>query len=257
MRSMKTTHERLQAGEFARRAGVTVRTLHHYDRLGLLSPEARSSAGYRLYGEDDLARLQQIAALKFLRLPLRRIKELLAQSPLDLRAALRLQRRVLIDHRRQLDAALKAIERAERAADGGQEGIDWRSLREIAEVLTMHENMEWVKRYYTDEQLAELAKRDDPAVRSKGERDWAQLITDVEGALALGEDPAGERGQALAARWSELIKAFTGGDPGIRSGLQKLYADRANWPATMKMPYSDEVGAFIANAAAARERGDG
>jgi hypothetical protein len=119
----------------------------------------------------------------------------------------------------------------------------------------MHENTEWVKRYYTDEQLADLAKRDDPAVRSKGERDWAQLIAEVEG--ALGEDPAGERGQALAARWSELIKAFTGGDPGIRSGLQNLYADRANWPATMKMPYSDEVGAFIAKAVAARDRDAG
>jgi DNA-binding transcriptional MerR regulator len=249
---MKTGQTRLQAGEFAKLAGVTVRTLHHYDRLGLLSPEGRSSAGYRLYGEDDLARLQQIAALKFLRLPLRRIKELLAQSPLDLRSALRLQRRVLADHRRQLDAALQAIERAENAASGDPEGIDWRSLRAISEVLTMHENTEWVKRYYTDEQLAELAKRDDPAVRSAGEHDWAQLIAEVEG--ALGEDPAGERGQALAARWSALIKAFTGGDPGIRSGLQNLYADRANWPATMKMPYSDEVGAFIAKAVAARDR---
>jgi DNA-binding transcriptional MerR regulator len=249
---MEATDDRLQAGEFAKRAGVTVRTLHHYDRVGLLSPQVRSSAGYRLYGDDDLARLQQIAALKFLGLPLRRIKELLAQSSLDVRAALRLQRRVLADYRRRVDAALQAIDRAERTANGDAEGLDWRSLREITEVLTMHENTEWVKRYYTDEQLAELVKRDDPHVRSQGERDWAQLIADVEGALE--EDPAGERGQALAARWSELIHAFTGGDAGIRGGLQKLYADRANWPATMKMPYSDAVGAFIAKAVSAREK---
>jgi DNA-binding transcriptional MerR regulator len=249
---MKVTNERLLAGAFAKLAGVTVRTLHHYDRLGLLSPQVRSSAGYRQYGEDDLARVQQIAALKFLGLPLRRIKELLAQSPPDLRAALRLQRQVLVDHRRRVDAALQAIDAADKAAAGDAEGFDWRSLGTIAEVLTMHENMEFVKRYYTDEQLAELSKRDTPDVRSQGERDWAQLIADVE--AALDEDPAGERSQALAARWSSLINAFTGGDAGIRSGLQNLYADRANWPATMTKPYSDEVGAFIAKAVSARER---
>ena len=252
---MKVTQERLQAGEFAKRAGVTVRTLHHYDRLGLLSPEGRSGAGYRLYGEDDLARLQHIAALKFLGVPLRRIKELLAQSPPDLRAALRVQRRVLTDYRRRLDAALQAIDRVERAASGGAEGLDWRSLRAISEALTMHENMEWVKQYYTDEQLADLARREDPDVRANGERDWALLMADVE--AALGEDPAGERGQALAARWADLIHAFTGGDAGIRSGLQKLYEDRANWPATMKIPYSDAVGAFIEKAMSARERRSG
>ena len=249
---MTDTKATLQAGEFAKLAGVTVRTLHHYDRLGLLSPGARNAAGYRLYGDGDLARLQHIAALKFLGLPLQRIKTLLAQSPPDLSATLRLQRRLLSDQRSQIDAALLAIERAERALAGGDGQPDRGSLRAILEVLTMHKNMEWVKKYYSDEQLADLAKRDIPETRSQAEGDWARLIADVEAALA--EDPAGERGQALAARWLDLIQAFTGGDPGIRSGLQKLYADRANWPETFEKPYSDEVGAFIARAVAARDR---
>ena len=67
-------------------------------------------------------------------------------------------------------------------------------------------------------------------------------------AVAAGEDPRGERGRALAARWSELIGAFTGGDPGIESSLSKLYADQASWPAAAKKPYSDEVAAWICNA---------
>src|ERR1022692_854095 len=136
--------ERLQAGEFAKRAGVTVRTLHHYDRVGLLKPGARSPAGYRLYGEDDVARLQHIAALKFLGVPLRRIKALLECSPLDLRETLRLQRRLLGDQRRRLDAALDAIERAEQASSEGARGPDWQSLRAVLEVLTVHKNSEWV-----------------------------------------------------------------------------------------------------------------
>jgi len=245
----------MQAGEFAKLTGVTVRTLHHYDRLGLLSPGSRSGAGYRLYGDADLARLQHIAALKFLGLPLQRIKALLAQSPPDLAATLVLQRRLLSEQRAAIDAALRAIERAAAELAGGEATAGRRSLRAILEVLTMHKNMEWVKKYYSAEQLADLATRDDPEARSQAEGDWTNLIADAES--ALGEDPAGERGQAIAARWSELIEAFTGGDPGIRSGLQKLYADRSNWPETFSMPYSEAVGAFIAKAVAARERDAG
>ena len=118
----------------------------------------------------------------------------------------------------------------------------------------MHKNMEWVKKYYSDEQLADLAKRDDPELRSQAERDWARLIADAE--AALGEDPAGEQAQAIATRWTDLVHAFTGGDPGIRNGLQNLFADRANWPANFEMPYSEAVWTFIAKAVAARKGTD-
>ena len=249
--AMAVMGERFLAGDFAKRAGVTVRTLHHYDRLGLLKPGSRSPAGYRLYGDEDLVRLQHIAALKFLGVPLRRIKSLLDRTPHDLRETLRLQRRLLGEQRSRLDAALMAIERAERAASEHAEGLDWQSLRAVVEVLTMHKNSEWVKQYYTDEQLADLSARDGAEVRAHGERDWAQLIADVE--ASLGEDPAGEHGRSLAVRWTSLINAFTGGDPGIRKSLQTLYQDTANWPSTVEMPYSVAVGDFIAKAVAARD----
>ena len=67
----------LQVGELARRTGLTVRTLHHYDAIGLLAPSARSEAGYRLYGPDDIARLHAIQALRLLGLPLAEIGGLL------------------------------------------------------------------------------------------------------------------------------------------------------------------------------------
>ena len=76
----------------------------------------------------------------------------------------------------------------------------------------------------------------------------------MEAAVAEGTDPASERAQALAVRWSELIKAFTGGDGEIQAGLNKLYADQANWPTTLPKPYSDEVGNFMCMAMGAREK---
>ena len=84
-----------QVGEVAGLTGVSVRTLHHYDRIGLLRPQQRTAAGYRLYGEQELLRLQQILTLRYLGFPLKRIGELLDRPDFDLAASLRVQERVL------------------------------------------------------------------------------------------------------------------------------------------------------------------
>ncbi len=242
-----------QAREFAELAGVTVRTLHHYDRLGLLKPSRYTEAGYRLYGERDFARLQQIVMLKFIGLSLKEIKELLNQRELDLQMTLRLQREVVEARRRHLDTVIQAIERAEHAMLTSNEP-DWETFKQIVEVINMQNDMEWMKKYYTEEQLAELAERGTPEVLERGQRDWAQLIKEVEGAVAEGLDPQSEKAQELAVRWSSLIEAFTGGNPAIRESLTRLYADRANWPSTFTKPYTDEVGTFLARAGAAGKK---
>jgi DNA-binding transcriptional MerR regulator len=239
-----------KASEFARLTGVTVRTLHHYDRVGLLKPSGRSVAGYRLYGEREFARLQQVLTLKFIGLPLKEIRELLGRGALDLAGVLKLQREILEARRGQLDAALRAVREAERVlARGG--GADWEAFKKITEVVTMQQNYEWVKRYYTEEQLADLARRGTPEVLERGQREWARLLADVDAAIAEGVDPASERAQELAARWSALIEEFTGGDPGILANLKRLYADQANWPDDFKQPFSDEAVGFLSRAKAA------
>ena len=251
---MTTTAASLfQAHEFARRAGVTVRTLHHYDRLGLLKPSRYTEAGYRLYGQRDFARLQQIVMLKFIGLPLKEIKELLDSRELDLQATLRLQREIVEQKRRHLDTVIQAIERAEQEMASSDEP-DWETFKQIIEVINMQNNMEWMKKYYTEEQLAELAERGTPEVLERGQRDWAALIKDVEAAISEGVDPQSDKAQALAARWSALIEAFTGGNPGIMESLTKLYADQANWPSTFRKPYSDEVGSFIHQAKMSKKK---
>ncbi|HYH85840.1 MAG TPA: MerR family transcriptional regulator [Pyrinomonadaceae bacterium] len=238
-----------QASEFAELTGVTVRTLHHYDRLGLLKPTGRTHAGYRLYGERDFARLQQVLTLKFIGLPLKEIKQLLNRKALDLAGVLGLQREILEAKRRQVESALQAVERAEVAvAKSG--GPDWEAFRKIVEVITMQQDYEWVKQYYTEEQLADLARRGTPEVLERGQREWQKLIAEVNEAVAEGVDPASERAQALAARWSALIEEFTGGDPGILENLKRLYTDQANRPDTFKNPYGDDAGAFICRAQA-------
>jgi DNA-binding transcriptional MerR regulator len=161
--------ERLyRASEFAKLAGVTVRTLHHYDRLGLLRPHGRTEAGYRLYGRRELERLQQIVTLKFIGLPLDRIGELLERGPRDLGTRLRFQREALEERRRQAELAVRAIVEAERVVAAGEDG--WDAFARIIEVIEIQKNMDWVNKYYTDEQLDELRRRGTPEVFAEGQR---------------------------------------------------------------------------------------
>jgi DNA-binding transcriptional MerR regulator len=105
-------------GEFAKLAGVTVRALHHYDRIGLLKPQ-RGTSGFRLYSLTDLERLEQIAALKFLGIPLKEIKLLLKRGPLTLVDSLHMQREALAEKRKLIDRAVVAIEAAEKVIQSG------------------------------------------------------------------------------------------------------------------------------------------
>src|ERR687894_592127 len=98
-----------RVGEVATLTRVSVRTLHHYDRIGLLRPALRSAAGYRMYGESDLLRLQQILTLRYLGFPLKRIGDLLGRADFDLVASLRVQRQALHDRIAELDRISAAI----------------------------------------------------------------------------------------------------------------------------------------------------
>lgn len=241
-----------RAQQFAELAGITVRTLHHYDRLGLLKPKRRTPAGYRLYEDRDLERLEQVVALKYLGMSLRQILSLLNGGPLGLNEALRMQRKLLLEKRQMLDRAIQAIGEAERAAPA-EAGT---ALRKIIEVIAMETNNDWMSKYQTEESQTKVEARKhlwSPQLQERVSRQWSELIADVE--AALGEDPAGEKGQALAARWKELVEGFTGGDPDVTASVGRVWADRANWPADMntKAPsIKPEVWAFVARAQAAR-----
>jgi MerR family transcriptional regulator, thiopeptide resistance regulator len=243
-----------RAHEFAELAGITVRTLHHYDRLGLLKPGRRTAAGYRLYEDRDLERLEQVVALKYLGMSLRQILSLLNGGPLGLQEALRMQRRLLLEKRQMLDRAIQAIGEAERTALApGETGA---ALRKIIEVIAMESNNDWMSKYHTEESKAKVEARKhlwSPELQERVSGQWNELIADVE--ATLGEDPAGEKGQALAARWKELVEGFTGGDPDITASVGRVWADRANWPADVntKAPaIKPEVWAFISRAQAAK-----
>ena len=235
-----------QVREFAELAGVTVKALHHYDRLGLLKPR-RTDAGYRMYAERDLERLEQIIALKFLGVPLKQIGAVLDRAALALPEALRLQCKALEEKQVLLARAIRAIRAAEEAIEPGKPA-DPAILKRIIEVIDMQNDIEVMKKYYSTEEAWEKRRR---YYEEGPSEEWQELYRDVR--AAIGEDPAGEKAQALADRWLKLsVRAWTG-DPDVQTDSTTAWMDREHWPPAIKRRIAEfhleEVVEFIQQAA--------
>ncbi|OMF30038.1 MerR family transcriptional regulator [Paenibacillus sp. FSL H8-0548] len=101
----------MKVKEVADLVGISVRTLHHYDEIGLLKPGEITEAGYRLYSDQELERLQQILFFRELDFPLKKIKEILSSPAFNKEEALQLQRRMLHSKQRQLEQMIRTIDR--------------------------------------------------------------------------------------------------------------------------------------------------
>lgn len=243
-----------KTGEFAELAGVTVRALHHYDRIGLLKPE-RNRSGARVYSLDDLERLEQIAALKFLGIPLKEIKYLLGSSKtLPLLESLDFQLQALAEKRRSIDRAVQAIELATKAIRSGQ-ATDASVLKKILETIDMQPQENSMRKYYSEQAWLDRAKlaKDTPAeVREQRSQLWRQLFAELEASLEL--DPACEAAQALTGRWLNLANAVTGNNDGIRDGGISAWKDHANWPRAQQDAFLSGFGLDTGDRTASMDR---
>jgi DNA-binding transcriptional MerR regulator len=195
--------------EFARLAGVTVRALQHYDRMGLLTP-ARSQAGSRVYLETDLQALVQIVALKSVGIPLRKIGALRANGPSALVETLGTQRRALERKQPVLDRVIFAVRNIEAVLNRGEEA-DPAVLRPLMDALRNGHGAQQVP------EDADVRRR--PSWTDL-KREWQVLLTDIENAPSA--DPTSPDMQALAARWERLMSLSTDGVPYTRDLARNL-----------------------------------
>jgi DNA-binding transcriptional MerR regulator len=213
----------LKTGELARQTGISVRTLHYYDEIGLLSPSHYTEAGHRLYAARDLARLQQIRSLQQLGWSLDEIRDCLSDPGFS---PLRVIGEQIARLKKQITLEQMLCERLEKLAgylNSAQE-ISGQEFLQTIEVMTMVENFS--ARYYTPEQLEKIRERGAQLGAERirqAEAEWPQLIAQVRAEMEKGTDPASEPVQQMAARWSELVNEFTGGDPGIAQSLGTMY----------------------------------
>jgi DNA-binding transcriptional MerR regulator len=239
--------------EFGALTGVSVRSLHHYDRLGLLKAR-RTPSGYRIYGQDDIAVLEQIVALKFIGISLQDIKRLLRGQRRDWTGVLAAQRIVLEEKRRRLDLAIAAVREAQ---SPDRHSLEAGGMKRIIEVINMQDQRdEWKKQYNALLQgKIDRLKAMSPEARQELRGQFAELCTEIQG--ALDEDPAGPRAQELTGRWLQLLQAFAPKgevDPQLLK-YQAAYLSDGEWPVDAPQPeppFGRPVWEFVAKALAAR-----
>jgi MerR family transcriptional regulator, thiopeptide resistance regulator len=219
----------VNVGEVAALAGVTVRTLHHYDRIGLLSPSDRSAAGYRRYAPADLDRLHRILVYRELGFPLEEVATLLDDPDADPAAHLRRQHRLLRDRLERTQAMVEAVEKEMEAQ---QMGIS----------LTPEERFELFGDGFSEEYQAEAEERwGDTEAWAQSQRrtsaytkeDWVRIKEEGEAierrfaeALQGGVPADSEQAMDLAEEHRQQIsRNFYDCPPAMHAGLGRMYVE--------------------------------
>jgi DNA-binding transcriptional MerR regulator len=192
-------------------AGVSVRTLHHYDRLGLLTPSVRTAAGYRLYGAHELYRLQQILFYKEMDLSLQEIADILDDPGFDVLQALEAHRTALLNKRGRLDNLLTTIDKTIASLKEGNTMLTVEELyagfpKDEAEAI----RREAMEKYgaetvqASEQQLLQLSKPELEQLKSKGEDITRRLnaLMDLDPGAAAVQEVIAEHHAYILVWWS-------------------------------------------------------
>ena len=197
--------------EVAILSGISVRTLHYYDKIGLLKPLNRTEAGYRYYGEKELLRLQQILFFKELDFPLKEICELIDEEGFDLIDALKDHKSALIARQKRISTLLKTIDKTIKHL---KKGDIMSKPEELYEGLPKE-----VGTTYRDGAIEEYGKeaveQSEKELLKLGKEGFKQLQKDFEEVnselfAVHTEDPESEQVQQLIARHYVIIRKFWG-----------------------------------------------
>ncbi|MEM8779231.1 MAG: MerR family transcriptional regulator [Cyanobacteria bacterium P01_G01_bin.49] len=216
--------ELMKIGELARQTGLSIRTLHYYDEIGLLSPSHRTEVGYRLYSNQDIMRLQQIVSLRQLGFSLKEISQLLEnpdcsfQQTIDLHRA-RIEEQMILS--RTLLDRLNVISRELQTT----KSVAVDNLIQVMETISMSK-----QQYFTPEQQEILEER-----FRQAEAEWQEILTQVHTEMVKGTDLNSPIVQGLVRRWQAVMKFLICGDEQIYDSLVKMYqqeeVEAASWGA--------------------------
>ena len=233
-------------GEVARSMGLSVRTLHYYDEIGLLTPTQRDVNGYRLYSTADLLRLQRIILLRKLGLALDDLKRLINAPTLSSLDVMQLHLQRLgeqIALQQQLYVQLEAVILHLQTLDNPS----------FETLFTLLEVFQTMDTYLTPHQIETLKQQVallPEAQQQAIQQEWPDLINRVRTAMQQGLAADAPEVQALAQRWQTLVSMSTGGDVTLDESVRTLYEQEPEFAAQHAPGLDAEVFAFIGQALA-------
>ncbi len=253
--------------DLSRLTQISVQTLHHYDRIGLLQPSLRQANGYRLYSEKDLLTLQQIIALKFFGFELSQIKQLLA-ADLDIVEHFTAQSQFLEEQAKAMQKASDTLKTI--ISDCARnKSIEWETIIKLIEGYRMTRELEksWVGKALNTQELKEYAKLEQelPMRFTKQEEEqctkqWDAIVHDI--ASNLQQDPAGPIGIEIGKRCMEWVGRLYGSEysglriamweKGFKAGLgaeeHKLSLASVDWlDKAMKAYHTDRIRSILSH----------
>ena len=214
----------MRISEVAKLTGITVRTLHYYDEIGLLKPSEITEAGYRLYSREDLEILQQILFFRELDFPLSQIKEIMNNPNYDKEEALKKQKELLIQQRQRIEGLIKLIEK--RIEGDNNMSFKEFDMNEIEENKKKYAK-EVKERWGTSKAYEESEKK----TSSYNKEKWGDINQETseifKGFAELrNSDPGSEEVQELVRRWQKYITDnFYTCTNEILSGLGLMYVE--------------------------------
>ncbi|AIY76261.1 TPA: MerR family transcriptional regulator [Bacillus tropicus] len=155
------TDKRFSIGEFSKKTGIPIPTLHYYDEIGLLQPEKNPSSGHRIYKYQDIITLQKIISLKFLGYSLDKVANLLHESSfsVDLNESLSLHLQVLEREQEQIEQSIQAIKRVMKLVEEEEEVDSTVLFSLIYGMNTEHTHKEWTERHKLTDIVEEISKK--------------------------------------------------------------------------------------------------
>ncbi|GEN44449.1 MerR family transcriptional regulator [Alkalibacillus haloalkaliphilus] len=209
----------MKVNEVAKLVGISVRTLHHYDEIGLLRPSKNPYTGYRTYSDSDLTMLQQILFFKELGFSLKKIKEIINSPEYDQLEALKMHRKMLVDKREKFDLMLQTVDQTIEAKEGGFEMSNQDKFK----------GFDFSENPYEDEARERWgdAKVDEAKENAMGINDAEQKrMNDIYRKLAelRQGDPKSDEAQTAIKEWYDFLnKNFTTYTPEMFQGLGMMY----------------------------------
>ena len=215
-------------------AGVSVRTLHFYDQIGLLTPSRNRENGYRRYGEPEMVRLQQILFYRELGLSLDDIRSIIDRPGFDVLEALGEHRAALRERVERMNALIKTID-VTMSHLKGEINMSSSGLFEGFSEEKQKQYEEEIRAKYGSDQVDESARRwgsyspqQKKKVMEEGKAIYADLVP------LVGHDPAGPEVQAIIAHWHQHLRYFYEPTPGILLGLGQLYVEHPDFQANFR-----------------------
>ena len=216
---------KMQIKEFSKLVGVSVRTLHYYDKIGLLKPPfVDEQNGYRFYNEEAFIRMQEIMFYRELDFPLKSIKEILSSPYYDKKKALKEQKRLLILKKQRLERIINALEDAQKGELNMSMNVFDNSEFETARKKYQNEAKE--KWGNTDAYKESERKTSEYSDEKWNEIDYGMnsLINEFAKCMKSGISPSDSAAKALAQRWQAFItENYYNCTKQILSGLASMY----------------------------------